>query len=1798
MGTTPQQISAIKMNTFYSKNKPQIPFYEEFKSDAGTEGFYYVIIKLPEYIDSLTTAQNDAHFKNQAVDRFIEHYIPGYYPFIMNQASPALHATYDAQYDQLRQDLLDSLTAINYRTTLGQLPKAIYSTQLDLIHQSGPPKNQGIAAYNFSRNTGEVSSVTTIDLTTLPMLQGEFGAFMSTFSNQLNNFPGQLNLNLNFNFLQTGVESILQVIIGHLTDYMSLQKISGGYKKGDELTIEFGNDNKIMSITYSLSGDIYPATEGFITNNKYNTFFQDPLTLSTLANYNTIIETNSESTQLNEQSSFIDFITNTFGEAGGDNPVNFNGPHTPDNALGPWNNIFANRESEDLVDINDIDRMAKIFTTFKSSAELRRIENFASDPQVRKMALQQEKAKRINAAIAVTDVIDKALKFEFPMAGLNDTKAGRVINQIINQFGIQELAKEAIICLTQGATVSLSRISSAVKQELMNTSAAPLYTAPRNPVNVLERPDLGDFKAYFNITGDPPLWKRIIDIILGALANAAFEIISSIADMIKFNCDDLFQQDIGQMEAGEELIAAMQPQTQRTDIPAIDGGITDDFWSPPPGPIADHLSHVFLRAGFETITDGVLYLNLVSTILNPSEICKLFNSPQDVLQDTLDRILEFNLEYEEAPEAMKTLSNLSAVSSFFFDSAAMVDTTPMCNDYLNSVADRLAAGGQCQVCFDYGALDAMPAVNELALIIDGGLQIVPPDIDFTCPDSEYFLENPVITTVIPNLFYTLVESIQMYMGSSIEASRTAMLQPVVTNQINSELSGAFAAAGVEMEEVDFNPEVLNKVTEVFDDIGDVLSQMDDPALCPDLDLSALPDVGTILSVISDVIIMMQNVAPEIEGAMNEVADKVNAIQANSGSAAGNAPYVQYRFNQEYKDRFRYAIDPIDFGQSTSTVYEGYPATTLAPDDAQAFLQPAAVRLNERGYNIARASMSLSGDKSQGNYIVFNFDLDAAESPEVAVYFPDYATSSPTEEYIKILVTDNQMLYGDLGVTFDGSYNLTNPEYLELTTELPNPSYITRNINPFISRLVDAIPPEASSAGTPTPVESTLGLSSDPAVAPHLDAAGILYPQAFLGATQRMFNYILNKGAFSEYKLSRLNFFKDNANCNPGNIGDLTDADGIIDQMQQEMAASACDKDTTVQEKIKRVVRYGVINLLIQSYVVEFIVSNIIVFSAFNMEDLFNSKYGFKSFMIDGVTESLVAMINRMEPSLTPPLFGSDEKTLSGIVQTYLLARLGRLETVGLVSTDGLINFDSEEDLRTAPLSDLVKFLVDERVNHVWATGNRSTIKAINNIVDPTNSRPSLEDIYLDHVVGMYPKYNRPQNNDSYDDVLGFKWFPTVFTPPPDPAIVWGSPVDASVEESVTYGDVFFSRSITYTDTNTGEDITMPAYVFHKLVYHPVSPNSPFSNSSYTNFRKSWTLYYLLPSHPLPLDAIGGYPNFDLSDSDSWVNLGTTVGGTLVGGSATLDQSHAAFYDFIALGAATTLVESFAGAPGTGTTMSAILAAKSAELSIMKDPQFTLVLEQILNKDAIFTVANLFNLHLSRTYFSDVRGAFDTTKRAILNLLEDINSTDAFPTPRRPSAVPALQAAQATGGKSNMDSLMREIMLKVLKETPIAILKGLVELIDPHIALSKLIKDITGQAFNTAATAIDTAVGSAVLPVPPPGMEEGTTLEDLGVTGNSVLGLAFCGLNVLNQQASQGVPGLPAPFPEDGPLIGPLMTMEGIDFKGTVAGMFMLPPSPFGILYLLLSLLENLDIPVDEDAPPELNMLDGPDSNSC
>jgi hypothetical protein len=60
-----------------------------------------------------------------------------------------------------------------------------------------------------------------------------------------------------------------------------------------------------------------------------------------------------------------------------------------------------------------------------------------------------------------------------------------------------------------------------------------------------------------------------------------------------------------------------------------------------------------------------------------------------------------------------------------------------------------------------------------------------------------------------------------------------------------------------------------------------------------------------------------------------------------------------------------------------------------------------------------------------------------------------------------------------------------------------------------------------------------------------------------------------------------------------------------------------------------------------------------------------------------------------------------------------------------------------------------------------------------------------------------------------------------------------------------------------------------------------------------------------------------------------------------------------------------------------------------------------------------------------------------------------------------------------------------------------------------------------------------------------------------------------------------------------------MTVNGIDFTGTIAGLFMMPPTPLGIIYILLMLLDAANNEeVEETGPPQENVADTQSSNVC
>ena len=53
--------------------------------------------------------------------------------------------------------------------------------------------------------------------------------------------------------------------------------------------------------------------------------------------------------------------------------------------------------------------------------------------------------------------------------------------------------------------------------------------------------------------------------------------------------------------------------------------------------------------------------------------------------------------------------------------------------------------------------------------------------------------------------------------------------------------------------------------------------------------------------------------------------------------------------------------------------------------------------------------------------------------------------------------------------------------------------------------------------------------------------------------------------------------------------------------------------------------------------------------------------------------------------------------------------------------------------------------------------------------------------------------------------------------------------------------------------------------------------------------------------------------------------------------------------------------------------------------------------------------------------------------------------------------------------------------------------------------------------------------------------------------------------------------VPPGFPEPPANFLPRIDIDGVDFTGTITGMLMIPPTPLGLIYLLLSLI-NIELP--------------------
>lgn len=244
--------------------------------------------------------------------------------------------------------------------------------------------------------------------------------------------------------------------------------------------------------------------------------------------------------------------------------------------------------------------------------------------------------------------------------------------------------------------------------------------------------------------------------------------------------------------------------------------------------------------------------------------------------------------------------------------------------------------------------------------------------------------------------------------------------------------------------------------------------------------------------------------------------------------------------------------------------------------------------------------------------------------------------------------------------------------------------------------------------------------------------------------------------------------------------------------------------------------------------------------------------------------------------------------------------------------------------------------------------------------------------------------------------------------------------------------------------------------------------------------------------------------------------------------------------------------------------------------ILSNQQFTRFFSTTFDSDTISLIPLIYNFYLTSEYFQGINNAFVAPKDRVLSILlstiANDNNFDSTPDLSRPAANAAVASSTGQDQNAAFNSAARDFILKMIIKTPIDILKGLTELIDPHVAISKVIKTGTGFAFNELAAAIDPAVRAANEQI-----TAATENLDLlppiepNLTGEDLLSILFClvenGMNGDLVEAN----GSTAEIPEN---FFPRISIDGVDFTGTVSGMLMMPPSPLGLIYLLLELLKN------------------------
>lgn len=1596
---SPAGFENITFNNKLKSANPKVPFADPPYAlrEEGTQTQYSVYFKTNQ-ITSRSDADQNTEFINRAANKFMMHYFPEYYPFMVERSLVtddewAEVDSYEQDYIDLHSDMVNSITVKSFTSKPNPTKnKVVYTTELDLygIRDSKDDKydNDGkpllpdpaifLSVLNRELSRGPTSDTVSIKFQNIPSEIEQISQTMTGFGSLMNQLQQQQG-GAGLNSLQVGVNRIIKKITDTVHDSIDYRAERQSLYDTDYVIVSFDENTEIVGISYFIvavtAGEKEQSTVGYITNIKYNPLFNDDVPLSLLKNYEFILQqalqdpTGAGGTGDTEVLDFFERLGIPGDSSGWGQPL-------------PW--------GQEPVEVNDYENLEKLLEEAyaenpKDPEKIIKLEALINDPIFQAKMKQAQKARVVNTTVQVLDVIDDIASMDV-FNFMNATPEGRKANQVLQSFGITDMVTEAIKCLTFGLGSSVSTVTQAVRDSIVDSTVS-LNGTPTLPSMQpsITRPDFADFKPeiYFSVTGNPPLSKRIQEMLLGAITQAGFEIIKGLAELFKFNCADILNGNQGEIDCGDEL--RQRNNRAAVDIPDLEGIISDVAGS----------------KGL-TVEEAYDYLSAVSQVLNPIEVCQLFNSPSQISNDTMTNILDYNSEYSLVAVQLN-LNTATKIVSFFRSMSANIDTVSFCNEIIEETV--VAAIEECRICppEDF----ASPQIQLLADIAENGFQPTVSKPEFLCPESENYLSNPVSERIIPQLFDGVMSNVQIYMAGSLESARTALLEPVVSTEIDPTLAGAFGDCNVDLPEgqdaAAKSTAALSMLMDVFDVISDVFGTLgnvtDNPA-CSDIKDEKFQDIVDNLEVVSNAIVAALNTMP---GVIDDVQSKLQQAQDNVN--AGNNPHTKYEFPQKYKAQFLKAVQlPMIPGVTPGDFY------------GPAVNQPGSI------YGTSVVFYEATGFYRR-SWFSFNFGGNNGTK----IMYDNFSDFRGVRVQYQIPLA---------GVGDTTTIDLATP----YTNFVDASAWEDINLNPYIARFLEPLLPQYIQAH---PGETEQDLTQ------HI--VGRDHPWAYGRLVQRMFEYFLDNGAFNTQTINNLQLFKNNQNCTPANVGDLFDADGIIDQMRKEFAAAACYDSGSNQDKVRATLYYGLINMLIQACIDEVIVSNIVIFTALNMEDILSDKYSFKEMIISRVISAVERTIMDGNPIVEREIFNyfsrlvgrPSTEAAGGVTHTYApQAVVSGFESPGFPGNN----------------SALIRFLVEERFGYTWQDGDetRTTIQAISNIIDPGSTKKLFEDFFLEDVVGI----ETPRTTQEL-------------------STIWAARKPKLQERSLTADD--YRRDLVFIAPEFGPDA---GFIMLKYLLKPGSPKP----SVYEIFRLA---------------------------------------------KPSTNMSYGQIADFI-----------------------------------KQSDEYRDLFHQSFNKDSILMIPVLYNIYLVDDQFGDVTAAFNSTKRSIIEMFEFTDGSTRPPTlaPRDNSYVDGL----AKSGGPDIDSMMRDIFLKFLREFPLIVLKGLVELIDPHVALSKMIKDITGMALNEIIKAVQVGIDKADTPGMGPLKEDGITAED-------IFSAIFCLYNISQQVASEGfLADLPG---QDNMLLGPRLSVEGIDLTGTIAGMLMIPPSPLGVIYLLIELLK---IKIDDD----------------